>query len=318
MILVVAVTGLVLVALPGWSYRRGRQLPPRQWSALCTLALVAGVGLVLSAGITAMALVTTHVVGSSLLRGLCGEVLGYLAPGGTLVAIGLSAVTLSVLAVGAYTLYVVDQTKKQAWMAAGVGARLQDRGPVELVVLDDHRPSAYCVPARLGRPSQILLTTGLRDALDDDEVDLVCAHEEAHLRFAHGRYLTLAMTVERALWFWPPVRGSVRTLRGALERWADEVATQGDAFARSRLRSALVAVALAGERPTLAAFTTLDGFFERLTAMSQSNRAELPFVSKAALHSPGLLLAGVAPVLVAQLGRGAFCLLTMANHCHSL
>ena len=206
-------------------------------------------------------------------------------------------------------------TNRRSWMEPGVGTRLTRPAPFEFVLLTDDRPHALSVPATSGRSNQVLLTTGLVKALTPHELDLVCAHEEAHLRHGHWRYLAPAVAIERGVWFWPPARASAQTLRVALERWADEVAAGDEQISRARLRSALVTVASEGEFSRLAAFSGLDGLIERLSAMSEPTGATASVAWLPMLLLPGLALGGVASLAIAQLGHAAYCVLSMAGSC---
>ena len=60
-----------------------------------------------------------------------------------------------------------------------------DRGG-RVRVLQHPTPTAYCIP---GRGSRVVLSQGVLDALPDDQLDAVIAHEEAHLRGRHDLLL---------------------------------------------------------------------------------------------------------------------------------
>jgi Zn-dependent protease with chaperone function len=60
-----------------------------------------------------------------------------------------------------------------------------DRGG-RVRVVQHPTPTAYCIP---GRGSRVVLSQGVLDALPDDELDAVIAHEEAHLRGRHDLLL---------------------------------------------------------------------------------------------------------------------------------
>ncbi|HSO64510.1 MAG TPA: M56 family metallopeptidase, partial [Ornithinibacter sp.] len=87
------------------------------------------------------------------------------------------------------------------WAAHDVGTtlrRLRDeqRQLVDIVAAHDRggrvrvlrhpTPTAYCIP---GRGSRVVLSQGVLDALPDDQLDAVIAHEEAHLRGRHDLLL---------------------------------------------------------------------------------------------------------------------------------
>ena len=201
-------------------------------------------------------------------------------------------------------------------MEVGVGTRISRRGPCEYVLLADSRPHALSVPATSGRTSQVILTTGLLEALTPYEIDLVCAHEEAHLRHRHSHYLAAALVVERAVWFWPPARTSARTLRLALERWADEDAAGDEQSSRNRLRSALVTVATQSEFSGLAAFSGMDGLIERLSALDKPPGSTGSTMWLPMFLLEGLTFCAVAFFAITRLGQTAHCLLSMTDICN--
>lgn len=108
----------------------------------------------------------------------------------------------------------------------------------ELLVLPTAEPTAYVVP---GRPGHIVVSAGMLRALDDDERRVLLAHERAHLRFRHHRYLRVADLSAQAVPLLAPLAARVRF---ATERWADEEAAReiGDRrlVARAVARAALV------------------------------------------------------------------------------
>ncbi|MEZ5219747.1 MAG: M56 family metallopeptidase [Ilumatobacteraceae bacterium] len=103
-------------------------------------------------------------------------------------------------------------------------------------VVDSDRPLAYAQPGQRGG---IVITTAMFDVLSPAERRAVLAHERAHLRHRHDRYLALAATIDT-----PPTRPLTRYLRAALERWADEDAatSTGD---RTTVATAIARAALA-------------------------------------------------------------------------
>ncbi len=69
-----------------------------------------------------------------------------------------------------------------------------------------------------------MVTTGLLDALHGRERDALVAHETAHLRHGHYRYLVAGDLAVAVAPFLAPLRSR---LRFTLERWADEAASVG-------------------------------------------------------------------------------------------
>jgi hypothetical protein len=75
---------------------------------------------------------------------------------------------------------------------------------------------AYTLP---GAGGQVVVSQGLVDELDDDELAIVMAHEQAHGALRHDRFVVWgAVTVALV----PVLAPLQRRLRFALERWADE------------------------------------------------------------------------------------------------
>ncbi len=108
-------------------------------------------------------------------------------------------------------------------------------GPVQVVATD--RPLAY---AQTGRRGGIVVSTGMLSALGVAERRALFAHEQAHVRHRHDRFLLVGGVAAGV----PPLAFAVRQLRHALERWADEdaAAVVGDRLtvARAVTRAALV------------------------------------------------------------------------------
>lgn len=92
--------------------------------------------------------------------------------------------------------------------------RRSDGRPIEVVATD--ALFACTLPGSGGR---ILVSRGLMATLEPDEVAVVLAHERAHARCRHDRYLLLGDLAVAVL---PPLRPLRRRLVYVLERWADE------------------------------------------------------------------------------------------------
>jgi Zn-dependent protease with chaperone function len=119
-------------------------------------------------------------------------------------------------------------------------------GPGALVVIDDQRPEAFTTPQPVGR---VVVTTGLLDALNDDERRMVLAHETSHLLHRHAWWL---LAVDLAAAANPLLRPTAATAARCAERWADEDAATavGD---RRRAARALARIALLTRNPDAAA-----------------------------------------------------------------
>lgn len=114
---------------------------------------------------------------------------------------------------------------RSAWRSVGTDG---------VQVLATSEPIAY---ARPGRPGSIVVSTGMLEALPDDERAVLIAHEQSHLRRAHHVHL---LVCDLALAVVPALRPLTNQLRLALERCADE-----DAVVRVGGDRGLVARALA-------------------------------------------------------------------------
>ena len=85
-----------------------------------------------------------------------------------------------------------------------------------VVTVDDDRAEAFAVP---GRPGRIVVTTGMRAALDDDRFAALLAHERAHLE---GRHHLAVLLVHLSAAVHPAFRPLVRLFDHLVERAADE------------------------------------------------------------------------------------------------
>lgn len=106
-------------------------------------------------------------------------------------------------------------------------------------VLDDAAPVAYCLPRGVG--SVTVLSRGLLEELDHDELSAVTAHERAHVEQRH-EILLVAFKAWRQALPWFPIAARAETEVSALvEMLADDVArrTQPDeTLARAILKVA--------------------------------------------------------------------------------
>ena len=135
--------------------------------------------------------------------------------------------------------------------------RFDEAHPIQIT--HSHKPYAVTLPGRAG---QIVISTAMVELLDDDERRIVVAHEEAHARYRHDRYL---LTAELAAAVLPPLRALARRVNYSIERWADEAAAAacGD---RQLVAVTLGKVALQTHPPTVAGFAGL-GVAARMGAL---------------------------------------------------
>ncbi|MEU8002217.1 M56 family metallopeptidase [Catellatospora sp. NPDC049111] len=139
-----------------------------------------------------------------------------------------------------------------------------------LVVADWAEPFAVAVP---GRPGHILVTSGMLRILTLGEQRVLFAHENAHLRRRHHRWVTVASCSAALNPLLHPMAVLVARL---VERWADEeaAAVVGD---RRLVAQAVAKASLAGRRtqPAPAMGMSGSGAVERVMAMQsprQPNR----------------------------------------------
>ncbi len=149
-----------------------------------------------------------------------------------------------------------------------------------VIILRGKEPVAFSAPSRGGR---IAISSGMLDALGPREREALLAHERAHLRLGHHRFLVV-VTLAAALN--PLLRPLCSAARFALERWADEAAARhvGD---RTVVAKAVAKAALAGRaEPGFALAATGGPVPRRVSALLAAPVHKLP----AALLSATLVL----------------------------
>ena len=311
MILFVTLLALGMLGLPALMRPAGRRINPRQWAKLAVAAILAGAALFEVAALLAAAPPILRVIGLRQLASACERMLGRLSPGGAPIA-----VVAGVLAVAVPTFFWRGIARSRRVAARvrigdGLGRHLPLSCGSELVIVPETRPLAMSVP---GTPGQVVVSQGVVEQLEPAEFRAVCDHESAHLRLRHGRYLEFAVAVERAFRLWPPAVRSTRTLRLALERWADEEAVGDCEERRVALREALLQVAFMDVAGELAAFSGAAGLFERIAALDAlPGRPHLAWWL--ALVVPGVVLGVAATYSLGAWGVNAYCAVGMANHC---
>lgn len=222
-----------------------RRLPPRLATRFVTVALV----LVVLAAVPTALVVAIAFLAHAPLIGLgfkwCAQAIGL--HGSVSPWVGVPIVAL--IAAGTVrTLRLLRQHRT---------LRLDDAHPIHIA--HSHKPYAVTLPGRAG---QIVISTAMVDLLDEDERRIVVAHERAHARYRHDRYLLTAELAAAAL---PPLRALARRVSYSIERWADEAAAAvcGD---RQLVAITLGKVALRTNPPTVAGFSGL-GVASRMGAL---------------------------------------------------
>lgn len=257
----ITVAAIVLLVLPGLPVPLG-SMPPSERARISLLAIRAGfgalrLGLLLGATPTLL-----RAVGVEHLAARCHEVLGSVAPGGTVTgwasAVAFAAVTLKTRAVRAAAAAAQRQARVEPWLGAH-----RQVGDVDVVVLPTEETLAYAVP---GVPPQVVVTAGLQAVLTEAELDAVIAHERSHIDHDHHRAIARLTIVADVMGWFPGVRRSAACARLAIERWADEDASA--ASNRAVVRGALLktTAALVGPVP---AFTGTSSVPDRLRALGE-------------------------------------------------
>jgi Zn-dependent protease with chaperone function len=111
------------------------------------------------------------------------------------------------------TIRMVRVVRRRRRAAGGMQGR-------RLCVLETAEPIAYAAP---GKPGCVVVSRGMLNALGPRERQVVFAHERAHLRHHHHRYLLVG---ELAVAVLPVLRPLADQLQLATERSADEAAVR--------------------------------------------------------------------------------------------
>jgi hypothetical protein len=136
----------------------------------------------------------------------------------------------------------------------------------ELAVLPDDAAYAYALPGARGKPGRIVVSTGMLACLTDAERRVLLAHERAHLRDRHDRYLMAAALVACAH---PLLRPLGAAIGYTVERWADESAAAdvGDRRVAALAVGKAALVARAAPAPGIPAFAAPGPVPRRVAAL---------------------------------------------------
>jgi Zn-dependent protease with chaperone function len=297
--------GAVLLVVPGL-LDQPRCLPGREWARAVAPSLAGGlvavvVGLLLFALPTLLA--ALHSAG---VTGICEGVPVPLAPGGPVLgwAALAAAVLVTIRAVrgGRSALRAARSAAVEPWLG-----RHEHHGEFDLVVIPTDALLAMSVPST---PPQVVISAGLVECLDPDQLDVVIQHEATHHRCGHWRYSLVAAVVESGLRPVPFVDRSARTLRASLERWADEGVAGTSAARRTHISRALAAVGGAHRWPGTRWQAQIGARRERLARPSGTTSA----VSASAV-APALLLAPTALLTLAAWNIFAHHMAAVAGSC---
>ena len=236
---------VVTIGIAALATSAHRRLPPRLATRFVTVALV----LVVLAALPTALLIAMSFLAHAPVIGVgfqwCARALGLHSSVPTW--IGLPIVML--LAIG--TVRSVRLLRQHR--------RLRSNETFPIRIAHSHKPYAVTLPGRAG---QIVISTALVDLLDEEEHFVVVAHERAHARYRHDRYLLAAELAAAVL---PPVRALAKRVNYSIDRWADEAAAAvcGD---RQLVAVTLGKVALQTHPRTVTGFAGL-GVAARMSAL---------------------------------------------------
>jgi hypothetical protein len=256
---VLAAVAVVILFMPRWLSPLIGRLNPREAVRICVTAVALGALLLeLSFVLFAVPAVLSTLGVPSLLASC--QFLGNLHLGG--LELGWIAVALAIL---------FPLLSRRGWVTArdvaeemraepALGAHTSFAG-LDLVRL----PTPALVAYSIGDPHpQIVVSEGLIELLEPEELDVVVGHEAAHVRDGHSRILQFLAALERPM---PSLRWTTSSVRLAVERSADEAAIGRDPVRRGVLLDALLKVGAADAPVAVAAFTHRSGVVERAHAL---------------------------------------------------
>ena len=298
----VGTLGARLLARAGWAARAPRTAIvaylAAAWSVVAALGLA---GLTLAIHATALSGGLSHLIGACVLR----LRQTYATPGGAAVAgLGLALAAAVVAVITATSVVHLRAVRRQALRHAQA-VRLVGRSQSALgaTLVDHEQPAVYCVA---GPHPTVVLTTGVLEALDRDQLNAVLAHERAHLAFRHHRLLAVARIARQVFPFIPLMRDLDPQVTRLVEMHADDAAA-GATDARLLATALVVLASAASPAPALAAAATdaverVQRLLAPATPLSRVRRQMLRAGAAALALTPVLL--ALTPALVAlALGR---------------
>lgn len=139
--------------------------------------------------------------------------------------------------------YAERERARHAQLITLLSEPMSDRPGTRLI--DTPAPVAYCLPGAL--KSITVLTAGLIELLDDEELRAVIEHERAHVRLRHDIVLILFTAWKVSLPWLPTARNASREVALLLEMHADDTALKS--VDRASLARAIMVVAEGGSTP---------------------------------------------------------------------
>jgi Zn-dependent protease with chaperone function len=141
-------------------------------------------------------------------------------------------------------IYAERDRQRHAQLISLLSEPMSDRPGTRLI--DSPAPVAYCLPGAL--KSITVLTAGLIELLDENELRAVIEHERAHVRLRHDVVLILFTAWKASLPWLPTARNASREVALLLEMHADDTALK--TADRTSLARAILVVAEGGSTPS--------------------------------------------------------------------
>jgi Zn-dependent protease with chaperone function len=243
---------------------------------LAVAGWIAAVGSALSAWAGAVVILVVGAVHAVVTRSaltFCVETLGLTSavhlPSSTATAL----VVVLLIATSAVALYTVRRVVmalirgrrrnvEHAEAVSIVGRPTEHPGVVEISA---RQPTAYCVSG--GGRSVIVMTTAVRDLLDEDGMAAVLAHERAHLRGRHHHVIAVLNALAAALPRLPLMRRAAREVAALLEMCADDAASRE--HGRTHLLTSLALLSTGDRLPEGALAAAGTAVLDRLLRLAQ-------------------------------------------------
>ena len=232
--------GSRLLGRAGWTTRAPLLAIATYLAAAWSVVTAAGLaGLTLAVHATALGSGLSQLIGACVIR-LRDT---YATPGGALVAgLGLALAGAVAARTAVATATHLRAVRRHAlWHAQAVRLTGRPEPALGAVLVEHAHPAAYCVA---GPDPAVVVTTAARQALDDDQMAAVLAHERAHLAWRHHRLVALARIAQQLLPFLPLMRDGAAQVARLVEMHADDAATV--AHDTRTLATALVVLAEKG------------------------------------------------------------------------
>lgn len=301
----------VLLALPAALGRVGQRLAPGEWAWLCAIAIGGGAVLIETVLVLRATPGALALAGFDSFAAACNRVLGPLVTGGPVVTWTTAAAAAALPAAAMVATVRARRLRQRLADGLWLGDERELAGHA-VVLLPVDRPIA--ISFRTPQPV-IVVSQGLVDRLDNDELAAVVDHEAAHLAHRHQRLQAVRVAVAPTVGRLPIIRRSIAALDLALERSADEAAAGHDPNRRAALRRSLLTLTGLAPVPGAAAgFADAETLAARVRALDEPPAPLAPFAHRL-LYLPGVAASALAaPLVVNRLDR-TVAVVAMAGRC---